>query len=103
VEERRLVTAYIAATYRYGPYGEDLSDSTSGNPFRYTGRRLDPETGLYYYRARYYSTANGRFLQTDPIGLASDLNEYAYTHGDPLNGTDPTGDIDSLPQPLGKV
>jgi RHS repeat-associated protein len=60
-------------------------------PFKYTGRRLDPETGLYYYRARYYSASLGRFLQADPIGYGDDMNMYAYVGGDPVNATDPSG------------
>jgi RHS repeat-associated protein len=40
------------------------------NPFRYTGREFDAETGLYYYRARYYDPATGRFISEDPIGYA---------------------------------
>ncbi|WP_418202202.1 RHS repeat-associated core domain-containing protein [Anaerohalosphaera lusitana] len=40
------------------------------NPYMYTGRRYDPETGLYYYRARMYSPTLGRFLQPDLIGYA---------------------------------
>jgi len=65
-------------------------------PFKYTGRRLDPETGLYYYRARYYSASLGRFLQTDPIGYGDDMNMYAYVGGDPVNATDPSGAIAKL-------
>jgi RHS repeat-associated protein len=45
--------------------------SAVGNPYLFTGRRLDPETGLYYYRARYYDPVQGRFLQRDPTGYLS--------------------------------
>ena len=85
----------IRETYHYGPYGERVDwsplDPETGNPFRYTGRRYDPETGLYYYRARYYSPTLGRFLQTDPIGTKDDLNLYAYVKNDPVDGIDPNG------------
>ena len=46
--------------------------------------RLDPESGLYYDRARYYAPALGRFLQTDPIGTSGGINLYAYVGNDPL-------------------
>ena len=52
---------------------------------------MDPETGLYYYRARYYSPKLGRFLQTDPIGTKDDLNLYAYVYNDSIDRTDPSG------------
>jgi RHS repeat-associated protein len=75
---------------RYGSYGDSDSAAT-GVAFRYTGRRLDAETGLYYYRARYYSPSLGRFLQTDAIGDRDDLNRYTYVGNDPLDRTDPSG------------
>ena len=55
--------------YTYGPYGETTADATASNPFQYTGRENDGN-GLYYYRARYYSPGMGRFVSSDPIGLA---------------------------------
>ncbi|UCG48260.1 MAG: hypothetical protein JSU94_00500, partial [Phycisphaerales bacterium] len=50
------------------PNGQSRAVSIIGNPYYFTGRRLDGESSLYYYRARYYSPEIGRFLQTDPIG-----------------------------------
>jgi RHS repeat-associated protein len=83
--------------FGYQTFGENPSLTSGG--YRYTARRLDPETvgsstqasGLYYYRARTYSPTWGRFLQPDPIGYAGGANLYAYANNDPLNLTDPLG------------
>ncbi len=78
--------------YEYDVYGQPAAaDPGHPNPFAFTGRRFDPETGLYYYRARYYNPTIGRFLQTDPIGYADGLNAYAYCRNNPLSWADPSG------------
>jgi RHS repeat-associated protein len=75
----------------YLPYGGSTSTAST---FRYTGQRIDAETGgLYYYRARTYSPKLGRFVQVDPIGYSGGVNPYAYVGNDPLNFTDPTGQV----------
>ena len=71
--------------------GETREVSIIDNPYYFTGRRLDNETGLYYYRARYYSPTLGRFLQTDPIGYTAGLNLYAYCNNAPVFLVDPFG------------
>jgi RHS repeat-associated protein len=62
------------------------------NPFRYTARESDTETGLYYYRARYYDPSSGRFISEDPVGLRGlDVNFYRYVRNQPNHYTDPIG------------
>ena len=62
-----------------------------GNSYLFTGRRLDEETGLYYYRARYYNKAQGRFISRDPIGYFDGNNHYQYVLNGPTNNLDPDG------------
>ena len=60
----------------------------------FTGREYDSETGLYFYRARYYDPAIGRFISEDPIGFeGGDLNLYAYVRNNPVIYKDPHGTI----------
>jgi RHS repeat-associated protein len=90
-----LVTANngpIATNYTYQPFGvATTGGSVNGNPYEFTGRENDG-TGLYFYRARYYSPTFQRFLAQDPIGFAGgDTNLYAYAENSPNFFTDPFG------------
>jgi RHS repeat-associated protein len=90
----------VTREYEYKPYGEIFTeriyDSSSETPnFFYTGKRLDKETGLYYYGARYYDPALGKFITPDTIVQApfdpQSLNRYSYCRNNPINLIDPTG------------
>ncbi|MBI1912831.1 MAG: RHS repeat-associated core domain-containing protein, partial [Deltaproteobacteria bacterium] len=65
---------------------------TIRNAYTFTGREYDSETGLYYYRARYYDPEAGRFIGKDPIGFAGgDVNVYGYVGNNSVNWTDVFG------------
>ncbi len=82
-------------TYRYDSFGVTTQYIGNGGllqPYAYTGREYDWETGLYHYRARTYDSRIGRFLQKDPIGFAGgDVNLYGYVQNNPVNFKDPSG------------
>jgi RHS repeat-associated protein len=81
-----------AVLYEYSVYGQVASsDPNHPNRFMFTGREFDSDTGLYYYRARYYNPEIGRFLQTDPIGYADGMNAYRYCANNATSSTDPWG------------
>ncbi len=89
----------LVARYRYDPWGNLLAaegtNPTIENPFRFTGREWDAESGLYYYRMRYYDPAVGRFLSEDHLGRGSTApSGYVYASDNPVNAVDPTGFIE---------
>jgi RHS repeat-associated protein len=82
----------IANTYTYDSFGKLTASSGSlVNPFQYTARESDTETGLYYYRARYYDSSAGQFLSEDPLRFFAEVNFYAYVEQNPINLADPLG------------
>ena len=108
----------VVESYKYDAFGNvtifDSSlvprpSSLVNNPYTYTSREYDSETGLYYYRARYYDASVGRFLTEDPIlkvfrsqsgfvymlpllMLKSQLlNPYIYAYNNPITKYDPYG------------
>jgi RHS repeat-associated protein len=82
----------IKTQYGYDPFGNTTTaGASSTNVFQYTGRENDTN-GLYFYRARYYNPAIGRFISEDPIGFqGSGTNFYAYVKNNPINLIDPLG------------
>ncbi len=96
--------------YSYDAYGQTrITDGTGsvlrtnnwgtphsliGAPYLFTGRQLDEESGLYFYRARSYDAGKGRFMQRDPLDSVS-MNLYEYVGSSPPNATDPSGLIET--------
>jgi len=83
----------VVTQYNYSPFGQtEVIGTDIPQPFRFTGREYDPETDLYFYRARYYSPDMRRFISEDPIRFAAgDVNFYAYVGSNPVNFIDPLG------------
>jgi RHS repeat-associated protein len=82
-------TGAVTTRCSYSPWGESSALGTM--PIGFTGQRPDTETGLYYYKNRYYSPKLGRFLQPDPAGYQSSYNAYQYAKENPLLFIDPLG------------
>src|SRR5262249_32036902 len=80
----------VHTEYTYEPFGGTTVTGSTTNPFQYTNREND-QTGLYYYRARYYDSRLGRFISEDPIGFAGSFNFYTYVQNNPIRFVDPRG------------
>jgi RHS repeat-associated protein len=86
----------ITTEYTYDPFGNVTASGSlpiTTNPYQFTGRENDG-TGLYYYRARYYSPVFHRFLSQDP---ASQVPSYIYAGDNPVTSLDPTGTVQLNP------
>ena len=77
----------VAAAYDYVEFGAPRSSGANAVPgsIRWHGWIRDPETGLYFARARYYDPDLRRFISEDPIGIEGGIHQYAYAGNDPIN------------------
>lgn len=88
----------VVNTYEYDSYGTVTNQTgTVENPYTYTGREWEEAIGLYYYRTRFYDAEVGRFLTKDGfdgfIDRPMSINKYNYLENNPINFSDPTGEI----------
>ena len=77
----------------YDSFGKATVDQTSSitNNLRFPGQYFDVETGLHYNYFRNYDPVNGRYLESDPIGLSGGVNRYVYVLSNPMLLVDPDG------------
>jgi RHS repeat-associated protein len=80
----------VEGRYEYGPFGEPLRVSGSAiagnNPFRFSSKYTDTESGYLYYGFRYYNPETGRWLNRDPIEEDGGFNLVSFGPNNPLNG-----------------
>jgi RHS repeat-associated protein len=94
VRENTDGSGNVLDSITYDTYGNILAENhpTSGDRFKYTSREWDSEIGQYFYRARYYGPAIGRFESEDPLGFkGGDSNLFRYVNNHPATATDPKG------------
>jgi RHS repeat-associated protein len=87
-------TGAVLDHIEYDSFGNVLAESNpgAGDRFKYTGREWDDAVDLYFYRARYYDPAIGRFISEDPVGFGGgDANIYRYVGNGVMSATDPSG------------
>ncbi len=86
----------------YRVFGSPIQNSNPYPLFGFAGGEFASEIDGYYFRARYYSATQGRFLSQDPLGFsAGDLNLYRYVGNQVLTKIDPTGRIAEEPSQSG--
>jgi len=79
----------VTSTLKYDAFG--VIETGTPARYSYTGREWEPESKLYYYRARYLDPKGGRFLSENPLGFDDGPNFYAYVANNPVRFVDPWG------------
>src|SRR5690606_34236399 len=86
-----LMTEHNQSKYYIDPYPTQNMDSYN-NPYKFNGKEMDRETGMYYYGARYYDPRISIFISVDPLAEEfPNYGGYVYTMNNPINLIDPTG------------
>ena len=80
-----------------GAFGAEAPTGSATVNLRFPGQYYDAETGLHYNWHRYYDPATGRYITSDPLGLAEGLNTYSYAAQNPLSYIDPDGQLPFIP------
>ena len=97
-ESGNVVEAYRYTAYGeeqlYDRYGNPLAWSSVNNPWRFSSKRIDPETDFVYFGRRYYDPRIGRWLAPDPLGFEAGPNLYTYLMNGPLTRFDLYGLFD---------
>lgn len=88
-------TGNVKEFYRYNGFGEETLYDQQGrllqtaiNPWRFSSKRTDNETGFVYFGRRYYDSTLGRWITPDPIGFEGGPNLYAYVMNNPITNLD---------------
>ena len=71
--------------WNFDPFGNGAPIGTFSYDLRFQGQFFDQATKLHYNYFRDYDPRLGRYIESDPIGLAGGINTYAYADGNPLS------------------
>ena len=99
------MTGSIVGQYEYGPFGEVVKRTgvASGQPFGFSTKYRDDETGLLYYGYRYYKPSTGRWTSRDPWGEWGSRDLYGFVDNWPINKVDPQGLLDTVTTSLNEA
>jgi RHS repeat-associated protein len=94
-QSQQLLWSWNSDAFGVGAPNQDVDGDgvQTDIPLRFPGQIADAHSALYYNYFRDYDPETGRYVESDPIGLAGGLNTYGYVKGNPVKYTDPTGEI----------